>query len=240
MVLTNSQDGARRLDALGTRAETLVCAPGLSNMPGDNDRDHWRAKFEIEPALPDDVPMLLVLGRIDRNKGLMTLLDALEHPRFTEQVQAKPWRLVVAGEIAATSYGRQVRQRLETAEHCSWVGFVDEPRPLLARADVLVQPSWDEAFGLAVREAMAWECAIVATAVGGLPEIIEDGVNGMLVKAGDVDGMARAMGRITCDQPLRRRLGERAAVTIQQTHDPASATRALEAAYQRVRRMHRH
>ena len=80
--------------------------------------------------------------------------------------------------------------------------------PLLSAADVFLLPSAQESFGLAALEAMACEVPVVASRVGGLPEVIEHGVNGFLHAPDDLDGMARvgAVALLT-DDALHRRIG---------------------------------
>ena len=79
--------------------------------------------------------------------------------------------------------------------------------PLLSAADVFLLPSAQESFGLAALEAMACEVPVVASRVGGLPEVIEDGVTGFLHPLDDLDGMAASVIRLLTDDALRRRDG---------------------------------
>ena len=79
--------------------------------------------------------------------------------------------------------------------------------PLLSVADVFLLPSAQESFGLAALEAMACEVPVVASRVGGLPEVVEDGVSGFLHALDDLDGMARSAVRLLTDDaaaPPRR------------------------------------
>jgi glycosyltransferase involved in cell wall biosynthesis len=79
---------------------------------------------------------------------------------------------------------------LGLAEFVRYVGVVDDVVPLLAAADVLLLPSETESFGLVALEAMASGVPVVASDVGGLPEVVEHGVTGFLAPVGDVDAMA--------------------------------------------------
>ncbi|HET6908294.1 MAG TPA: glycosyltransferase family 4 protein, partial [Mycobacteriales bacterium] len=80
-------------------------------------------------------------------------------------------------------------------------------RPLLQRAEIYVQPSRREAFGLAALEAMQAGLPVIASAVGGLPELVVDGATGRLVPPGDVDALATAMAVLINDPELRRTWG---------------------------------
>jgi starch synthase len=79
----------------------------------------------------------------------------------------------------------------------------------MGQADIFVHPAiWQEAFGLTITEAMASGCATVASRVGGIPEIIDDGVSGLLFPAGDVEALATALRLLLTDPVRRHRLGE--------------------------------
>jgi len=83
---------------------------------------------------------------------------------------------------------------------------VDEARRLYSRAKVWIVPSASEGFGLPILEAMACGCAVVSTDCGGPRDMIEDGVNGLLVPVGDVDAIVEAAKRLLGDEDLRRRI----------------------------------
>ena len=91
-------------------------------------------------------------------------------------------------------------------------GWVDSVRveALLRAANILVLPSFAENLPMSVIEALAHGAAVVCTPVGALPDIIEHEKTGLIVKPGDVEGLASALGRLIDDQDLRRRLGENA------------------------------
>jgi starch synthase len=94
----------------------------------------------------------------------------------------------------------------------------DDDLPDLYRAaDVVVFPTvWrTEGFGLVAAEAMACGTAVVASRVGAIPEVVEDGVTGLLVTPDDEQDLARGISRVLSDEPLRRRLGEAGAARSQ-------------------------
>jgi N-acetyl-alpha-D-glucosaminyl L-malate synthase BshA len=92
------------------------------------------------------------------------------------------------------------------AERVVAVGEQEDVRRMLSAADLFLLPSAQESFGLAALEAMACEVPVVASRVGGLPEVIEDGVSGCLRDPGDLDGMAAASLAILTDTALRERV----------------------------------
>jgi len=100
------------------------------------------------------------------------------------------------------------KHRLHGRVHC--VGKQSNIADYLSIADLLLLPSELEAFGLAALEAMACEVPVIASRVGGLPEVVEDGVTGFLLDCGDTEGMARAALRVLESDELRADMGRRA------------------------------
>jgi spore coat protein SA len=91
------------------------------------------------------------------------------------------------------------------------LGYLPQAATLLRTANVCAVPSvWQEAFALAVLEMMARGRAVVATRVGGVPEVIQDGVSGLLVAPNDVDALANAITKILESATLREALGRAA------------------------------
>jgi glycosyltransferase involved in cell wall biosynthesis len=154
-------------------------------------------------APPATRPLVAFAGRLTAAKNVDAALHAVELlPDAT---------LVVIGD-------GEERQRLEqmAGERVRFVGA--RPRGevlgLLAAADVAVLPSAWENFPHAAVEALAMGTPVVATRVGGVPEIIHDGENGVLVDAGDDDAFAEALARVLADDALRQRLAQGAARSV--------------------------
>jgi glycosyltransferase involved in cell wall biosynthesis len=95
-------------------------------------------------------------------------------------------------------------------DQCSFVGKQPRIVDYLSVADVLLLPSEQESFGLAALEAMACEVPVVATRVGGIPEVIDDGETGFLSEVGDTKKMAGDAAKILGNPQLRREMGMRA------------------------------
>ncbi len=140
-------------------------------------------------ADPEEPPHALYVGRLSEEKGVRVLAAA-----------AEGLPLVVVGD-------GPLRDLLPQA-----VGFVPpgELGPWYERASVVVVPSLREGYGMVAREAMAHGRPVVASAVGGLPDAVEDGVTGLLVPAGDATALRAALDRLLGDAALRSRLGSAA------------------------------
>jgi glycosyltransferase involved in cell wall biosynthesis len=152
-------------------------------------RDVVRKEFGI----PGDAPVVAAIGRLEPEKGHPTLIEAwpLVHHHFPQA------RLLIAGEGSE-------RDRLEglAAAHlrselcCDSVAFLgrrDDIPAVLAAADVVAMPSYREAQGIAILEALAAERPVVASNVGGIPEMITDGETGTLVPSHDPSALAAAI-----------------------------------------------
>jgi glycosyltransferase involved in cell wall biosynthesis len=160
---------------------------------------------------PEEPPHILYVGRLSAEKGVLELVAA---------ARGLPLRLVGDGPL---------RDQVPGA-----VGFIPpgELGPWYERAAVVAAPSRREGYGVVVREAMAWGRPVVATAVGGLVDAVEDGVTGLLVAPGDVAALRSALERLLSDTALRAKLGTAARdMTRRELSFDASAD-ALIAVYQ--------
>jgi glycosyltransferase involved in cell wall biosynthesis len=133
-------------------------------------------------------PVVGFVGRIEPRKGVTDLLAAA--PLIREQ--APQARIVVVGDDPYGQFPEYVAEvRAATdVEHVPWI---DNAPGVMRHLDVLVAPSHQESFGTVLSEAMAVGTPVVATAVGGLTEVVEDGVTGILVRKEDPAALARAV-----------------------------------------------
>ncbi len=90
---------------------------------------------------------------------------------------------------------------------CLFPGYQEDVGPFFAAFDAFVLPSGNEGTPVTAIEALASGCAVVATRVGGVPDVVRDGTDGFLVELGDLDALADALARLAGDPELRRRLG---------------------------------
>ena len=158
-----------------------------------------------------DPPEILYAGRLSPEKGILELVEA-----------AEGMNLVVAGD-------GPLRDRVPMAR-----GFVphDELGPLYARAAVVAVPSHREGFGVVCAEAMAHGKPVVASAVGGLLDLVVDGETGLLVPPGDVAALRAALERLLGDRELRRRLGEAGRERVRRQFSWAAVTDSTLEAYE--------
>jgi len=151
--------------------------------------------------------IFLYIGRQTAHKGLRYLLEAFakfagNHRRYT---------LLLVGERLEGGVDPSLvhlAKELGILERVKFTGRIPqrEAWKILGMAKCLVLPSLAEAFGMTVLEAMASETPVIATRVGGIPEVVRNGRNGLLVPAADPEALSEAMERIASDARLRRRL----------------------------------
>lgn len=135
-------------------------------------------------------------------------------------------RLAGTGELEADH--RALVTELGITARVTWLGWVGEPAALLAAADVVALPSAAENLPLVLLQAMASGAACVASAVGGVPEVVTSGVDGQLVPPGDVGALADVLTALRDDAALRDRLGAAARATAVARYDlPLTVDRLL-------------
>src|SRR5207253_3886335 len=97
---------------------------------------------------------------------------------------------------------------LGIAKRCLFLGYQDEVARFYSAIDAVLLPAADEGTPVSVIEGLAAARPAVATRVGGVPDVVRDGIDGFLVEPGDVDGLADRLARLAADADLRRRMGE--------------------------------
>jgi N-acetyl-alpha-D-glucosaminyl L-malate synthase BshA len=119
-------------------------------------------------------------------------------------------RLIMVGDGSERTNAEHRARCLGIHEACTFVGKQPRIVDYLSISDVLLLPSEQESFGLAALEAMACEVPVIASRVGGLPEVVTDGETGFLSAVGDVDKMANDAARLLSDETFRSEMGRRA------------------------------
>ncbi|MDL2354318.1 MAG: glycosyltransferase [Pseudomonadota bacterium] len=186
------------------------------------------------PALParaEQPGRILFLGRADAGKGVYELLAAV-----AALAPSCPRIRLVIGGVGELAELRRRAELLGIGERLDLPGWLDGPAKAreLARAQVFCLPSHAEGLPMALLEAMAAAKAVVASSVGGIPEAIDDGDNGLLMEPGDVAMLAAALGLLLNDAALRERLGARARATVERRFSTAAASGALAALYREL------
>ncbi len=179
-------------------------------------------------------PIILYVGRLAPVKGTLSLLQAVpgvlrEFPR-ARFVLAGPW------QMPAPHSWRYLVNGAGDPDRLIWLGHIptDELAGWYRRASVFVMPSFYETFGIACLEAMAHGLPVVASRVGGLPEVIEDGISGILVPPGEPNALAGVIAVLLKDPILRQRLGTAGCQRVADNFAPNRVVSDMLAVYSRA------
>jgi glycosyltransferase involved in cell wall biosynthesis len=206
--------------------EVLLHGINLNEIrPHETDRDRARNSLGIG----DDEIVIGTVGNLTRKKNQQMMLRAVA--LLAQRVPNV--RLVIVGTGPLEENLRRVASRLRLEDNVTFLGSREDVLELLPGFDAFCLSSQFEGLSIALVEAMATGVACVATAVGGIPEVIEDDVSGLLVPAGATAELADALERIVTDRDLRNRIGEagRARAT---SFDIGRAARRLQALYEEM------
>lgn len=143
---------------------------------------------------------------------------------FARVAREVPARLLMVGDGPDRSSAEWLAKSLKISDRVNFLGKLDQVNELLPAADLMLMPSEMESFGLAALEAMACEVPTIGTQVGGVPELIDDGLTGLLFPVGDVDAMAKAAIALLQD---RKRLDAMARAGRQKAQQTYCATKVI-------------
>lgn len=198
-----------------------------------------RKRIRSELGIPASAKVAIMVSRLNPKKGVEDFIDTL--PRVLAQLP-DAW-LVIAGNVVLASPGHEDAylkelaeraRRLGAPERILFTGLRRDVPSLLACADVSVLPSYSEGLPNSVIEAMASGLPVVATRVGGVPELVRPRHTGFLVPPGDVDSLAEALVTVLANPFLGKRLGEAGRVQIQSEFSFEKMFRETVALYARV------
>jgi glycosyltransferase involved in cell wall biosynthesis len=209
----------RAMIAGGVEDERITVVHSGISLPQVVEARDWRKTL----GWPVDTVICGVVGAMTAEKGVNALGEiASSIPRETRDRM----RLVMLG-------GSREGDREIGGVKSHFAGFVTDIENAIAGLDVLLHPSSTEGLGTSIIDAMALGVPPVAFNVGGIPEVVEHGVSGLLAPAGDYAGFGRNAAILVTDSTLRERLGE-ASRKRGKSFDAAQMTKGTEAVYQEV------
>ena len=241
-LIANSYATARTyLACKGTPEKVTVIYNGvdLADYCLDNDA---RAKLRKHFNVSDETFLMGIVGRVTEAKGHHVLIQALAAVRNMHDDVC----LAVIGPLNPafhsdfqrdTRFVTELRQLIATLGLDGHVSFWGEQRsmaPIYQALDLLVVSTFEESFGRVLIEAMAVEKPVIASAVGAIPEIIDDSMNGLLIPPGDVPRLAEAICAVKNDPGMGRRMGKEGRRRVEKFFSIESNVAQTEALYQRV------
>ena len=225
-LIVPSEAIARKVRAEGREGARFAVVPNgvdLSRFTGPVLPCALRREFGI----PGSAPLLGVVARLEPEKGHIHLVDAM--PAILRAVP-ETW-LAVVGEGSEAGALRARAESIGVNERVIFTGRRDDISALTADLTIAVLPSLREAQGISLLEAMARRVPVVASAVGGIPELVTDGAEGRLVPPGDVAALAEAVVQLLRDPDLRRRLGEAGRRTVADRFSIDAQVRRIQGVY---------
>lgn len=188
---------------------------------------------DIPPALLADPsqspPRLISVARFQAPKDFQTLLLSLE------ALRAEPWELDLVGDGPLLPQLQTLAARLSLASRIRFLGYQPDPAEALSQAQIFVLSTRFEAFPRSILEALRAGLPVVATAVGGIPEAVEERVNGFLARPGDPASLASTLRPLLSDPLLRKQLGAAARRTYLERFRFERMARETQAAYDTVK-----
>jgi glycosyltransferase involved in cell wall biosynthesis len=202
-----------------SRQARVVCVPPPVTLPAAGS------------PLQGRPPLVLYLGKLEAASGVFELVDAVAAARAA----VPDLRLVCAGEGERAAVLRRAERRgiADAIKFTGWVGPSGK-RVLLDNAALVALPSYAESLPMSLLEAMAAGVPVIASAVGGIPEVVADGISGFLVAPGDDATLSRRLRLLLLDRELGARMGAAARETVRARFAPDKALARLEQVYAEV------
>jgi glycosyltransferase involved in cell wall biosynthesis len=227
-IVVNSDYVRRVLVAeFGVQDESIrICRNGLDVgvfHPGE-DR---AAVARLSPRATSDAELVVgIVAALRPEKSIETLIDAFS------QLADRRHRLVIVGDGPCKAALEARARERGLNERCSFVSATADVASWYRRIDVFVLPSLNESFSNSLMEAMACGCAVVASNVGGNPELVRDGENGLLFEPGNAADLARRLELVLGDGERRQRLAMGAIHTIRESYTNEASTARFGALYE--------
>ena len=195
----------------------------------DPDRHDIKATPCLTQGVPEGQKTVMHISNFRPVKQIRHVIRVFA--KIAEKIDA---RLVLIGDGPDASVVCELGEELGISDRIKFVGVVDRVAPLLAAADLFLLPSSTESFGLVALEAMASGVPVVASHVGGIPEVVEEGVNGYLAHPDDVDTMAERALRLLTDERLHQQFAAAGRDRARKLFHYQSVVPQYEAVYQRL------
>lgn len=196
--------------------EKIVILPNAIEIPEDVCKDYQKQE-------------LLFLGRLCKEKGIHELLDVVVELRK----EFPNLYLYLGGVWVEDELERKAKECEGFVHYLGWVDK-DVKDKYLKQCNIFVLPTYFEGLPMSLLEGMAYGCACVASEVGGIPQVMTQGVDGILIPAKDKDGLKDAIRKLLEDSSLQKKLGDNARKNVRENYDIHSSVEKLVAIYQSV------
>lgn len=223
-----ARDGLEiRLRRERVRPDRILLIPNGVTIPAKPHDEDLAHRVRTEFSVPAGTPIIGTVGRLVIEKGYEHLLEALKLVRA--EVPETRWLAVGDGHLRPALAARAAALGLDDA--VIWAGMRQDVESLLPAMDLWVMSSIEEGLPVALLEAMAAGCPIVATRIGGIPDAVDDDREALLVPVADPAALASAIMQLLRDPVRARRLGDCARARVTAEYSVDSVARRIEAVY---------
>lgn len=204
----------------GLGFENVIVVPNIVDSPTIQERKCDDGKTHI-----------LYLGLITKAKGIFDLIDTI----YEHKEDLKGNIVLHIGGNGETTTLQSIINERDLSQFVKFEGWVSGNKKveLLNNADVFILPSYTEGLPISILEAMSYKLPVISTPVGGIPEVIKDGENGLLFTPGDKNALYQAIDKLTTDKGLREEMGEKSYKKVQ-PHLPEIVAKELEDIYKHL------
>lgn len=208
----------------GIPASKVVCIPNgvdlkrMSEAPSLSLQDTF--------SIQENVPLICLVGRYHAAKGHLALL-----PVLSTLASRHRFHCLFIGEGELREDIEQAVEQLALSEFVTLTGYREDVPSIMKACDIMVMPSVWEGLPMALLEGMACELAVVASRVGGIPDVVSDAEDGLLYDQGDASALEAALERLLSDQTFRTQLGDAAANKVRNHYSAAVVQQQYEALY---------
>jgi len=203
-------------DEWSVRLKRIAPGANIRVLPNPVVVDDFSPTLENRPEVPSAGGTVLFLGAFGKRKGVYDLLDAI--PAVAAARREVLFEMGGDQEVAEVRGLVDEKGIERNVRMLGWVSG-DDKLAAFTRAHIYVLPSYHEGLPIGVLEAMAAGLPVVTTPVGGIPEVVRDGVNGIIISPGDVRALSAAVLRLLEDAELRKRMSEANVELVRSRHD---------------------
>jgi glycosyltransferase involved in cell wall biosynthesis len=226
-ILAISQSVANTLITCGVPEDKITVVHHGTNVVEFENVSKTRAESRAEIGLGDDIVAVGILGRIAEEKGHRYLYDALKMLPHLANL-----RIVVVGEGPLLDEQQAYVKQNALEDRVIWVPFRSDVNNVINALDIVAVPStWEEPCSAVIQQGMALSKPVIGTRVGGTPEMIVEGVTGMLADARNASQLAQAMETLASHADVRDRQGAAGAMRVRELFTLEHMTARIEEIY---------
>jgi glycosyltransferase involved in cell wall biosynthesis len=189
-------------------------------------------KSKINAKTPNETTQILFLGLIGPRKGVFDLLTVIK--RLVEEGYDIRLSIGGNGDVAKLKDRLSLPQLKRRVHYLGWIEE-DQKDYLLAGSDIFTLPSYGEGMPVSIIEAMAYGLAVISTPVGGIPELVDDGVTGYLVKPGDIEDLYEKLKILIEQADLRVEMGRNGRLKVEDGYNIVKNYKAISCIYEQLK-----